>query len=287
MGWDDNGLPTERQSAELLRRSMRSVVAVRSRLSAAGPAAEAAHLDLAAEFHRALRPADQGRRKGVRASVALSRSVRRLVDDLRHHRQAIAARFAGRISSPAQERPRLPTGSPDIVGHRLSNRGRASGARRSRARGRLSSAALRSAGRRRRGNRDHPPRIAASLCGARRAPGRRTIPAAVRQARADAAVPLARAGAGPCPGRSRKRERHRDDLHLRRPHRRDLVAGAVAAGSRRDSVERHDTADRVGRAGLGDPGAGSRADAPTIRLRACRSPRLVPASSSCCASRGR
>ena len=40
-------------------------------------------------------------------------------------------------------------------------------------------------------------------------------------------------------GRSREGQRHRDDLHLRRPDRRDLVAGAVAAGARDHPAERH------------------------------------------------
>ena len=75
--------------------------------------------------------------------------------------------------------------------------------------------------------------------GARRASGRRALQAAVRQGRADAAVPRARARAGARAGRSRKGQRHRDDLHVRRHHRRHLVARAVAAGARGDSAERH------------------------------------------------
>ena len=90
--------------AELLRRALRSVAAVRPELSAAAGAAEAADLDLAPEFRRALPAADEGRREGVRASVALPRPVGRLVDDLRDDRQAIAARLADRVPAPAEAR---------------------------------------------------------------------------------------------------------------------------------------------------------------------------------------
>ena len=44
------------------------------------------------------------------------------------------------------------------------------------------------------------------------------------------------AGEGAPAGRSREGQRHRHDLHVRRSHRRDLVARAVAAGARRDPV---------------------------------------------------
>ena len=75
--------------------------------------------------------------------------------------------------------------------------------------------------------------------------------AAVRTGRADAAVSGARAGEGASAGRSRKGQRHRDDLHVRRHHRRHVVARAVAAGARRDPAERHAAAGHVGRGRLG------------------------------------
>ena len=52
-------------------------------------------------------------------------------------------------------------------------------------------------------------------------------------------------------GRSRKGQRHRDDLHVRRPHRRHLVARAEPAGARGHPAGRHAAAGDVGRAGLG------------------------------------
>ena len=83
-------------------------------------------------------------------------------------------------------------------------------------------------GRRRRGRRDrhHPSGAAAGLRRAGRASRRRALPAAVRPAGGDAALRRARAGGGASAGRPREGHRHRDDLHVRRPHRRDLVARA-------------------------------------------------------------
>ena len=82
--------------AELLRRALRSVAAVRPEFPASAGAAEAANLDLASQLRRALPPADEGRRAGVRTPMALPWLVGRLVDDLRDDRQAIAARIADR-----------------------------------------------------------------------------------------------------------------------------------------------------------------------------------------------
>ena len=52
-------------------------------------------------------------------------------------------------------------------------------------------------------------------------------------------------------GRSRKGQRHRDDLHVRRHHRRDLVARAESAGARGHPADGTLRRGDVGRAGLG------------------------------------
>ena len=88
--------------AELLRRPLRAVAAVRPGIRAAGEARQAADAGLAAELHRALRPADRGGREGLRAPVALSGPVGRLVDDLRDHRSPGAAGVAAGVPAPAQ-----------------------------------------------------------------------------------------------------------------------------------------------------------------------------------------
>ena len=87
--------------AELLRRPLRSVAAVRPVVPAARQAGQAADLGLAAELHRAVRPADGRGREGVRGPVAPPRAVGGLVAHLRHDRQAGAAGVADRVPAPA------------------------------------------------------------------------------------------------------------------------------------------------------------------------------------------
>ena len=107
-------------------------------------------------------------------------------------------------------------------------------------------------GRRRRRDRNDASRADSGLRRAGRASGRRAVPAAVRDGGGDAAVRRARAGAGARAGRSREGQRHRDDLHVRRHHRRDLVARAAACRCARSSSPTARCAPvDVGRAGLG------------------------------------
>ena len=75
-------------------------------------------------------------------------------------------------------------------------------------------------------DRDHPPR--ADPLGGRpdRAPRRRALPAAVRHHGHLAGLRRGDPGARAPGRRARQGRRHRDVLHLRRPHRRDLVARA-------------------------------------------------------------
>ncbi len=76
-----------------------------------------------------------------------------------------------------------------------------------------------------RGRRRHDQaRTAASLRGAGRASQRRAVPAALRPDGPHAAVRRAGADPQPSPGRPGQGHRHRDGLHVRRHHRRDLVA---------------------------------------------------------------
>ena len=121
---------------------------------------------------------------------------------------------------------------------------------------------------------------------ARRASRRRAVPAAVRAGGGHAAVRRARAGAGASAGRSREGQRHRDDLHLRRHHRRDLVARAGPAGARGDSAGRHAAAGAPGAApGWESIDAGARAAALRRAGRPVRGEGARARSSSSCASR--
>ncbi len=84
-------------------------------------------------------------------------------------------------------------------------------------------------------HRDHPARAAGRLRGPGGPSRRRALPAAVRHDGAHAAVRRRGAGGGPPAGRARQGLGHRHDLHLRRPDRRDLVARARPAHPRRSS----------------------------------------------------
>ena len=54
MGWDDNGLPTERRVQNYYGVTLRSFAALRSLVHGARPAAEASDLDLETKLHRAM-----------------------------------------------------------------------------------------------------------------------------------------------------------------------------------------------------------------------------------------
>ncbi len=85
-------------------------------------------------------------------------------------------------------------------------------------------------------HRDHPARAHPGLRRAHRAPRRRALPAAVRHHRDLAGVRRGDPGARAPARRARQGRRHRDVLHVRRPHRRHLVARAAAAGAARSSA---------------------------------------------------
>ena len=72
-----------------------------------------------------------------------------------------------------------------------------------------------------------------------------------------------------------------DDLHVRRRHRRHLVARAVAARPRRAPARRPLPLDRVGHRRVGDDRSRRVRRRPTTRWRACRRTRRARRSSSC------
>ena len=110
-------------------------------------AGQAAGFGVAAEFRRALPATDRRRREGVRASVALSRPVGRLVDDLRDDQPPGAARVAGVVPAAVAAGHRVSARGADAMGCRFPHRGRAGGARRSRAARRVSPHPLSARGR--------------------------------------------------------------------------------------------------------------------------------------------
>ena len=115
--------------AELLRRAMRSVVAVRRGLRATGGAGQGAGPDLPPQLHRAVRAAHAGGREGVRGALHPTRAVRGLDPVLPDHRRQRPGRVPAGL--PAQHRPRrgLPGRGTDPVGRDVPDRGGAGRAR--------------------------------------------------------------------------------------------------------------------------------------------------------------
>src|SRR5204863_5784529 len=91
--------------AELLRRALRPLVALRPSFPAARGRREGerADADLAAELRRALRPADRRGRGGLRARLATAGALGRLVGSLPHDRPALDRDLTDCL--PAQSRP--------------------------------------------------------------------------------------------------------------------------------------------------------------------------------------
>jgi hypothetical protein len=80
MGWDDNGLPTERRVENHFGVRCDPTIAFdQARRQEQGP-------DQPAQLRRAVRAAHRRGREGVRDDVAPARPLGRLGDDLRHHR---------------------------------------------------------------------------------------------------------------------------------------------------------------------------------------------------------
>ena len=102
---------------------------------------------------------------------------------------------------------------------------------------------------------------------------------------AHAALRCAGPGSGPSTCRSREGQRHRDDLHLRRHHRRDVVARAQSAGARHHPARRHAARAAVGNARVGVDRCRARRMPRTPSSSVCPSRKRAPGSSSSCAPR--
>ena len=190
MGWDDNGLPTERRVQNYYGvrcdptlpydRRLRAALRGRRRQVDEGGRPGA---DQPPQLHRAVRAAHRRRREAVRGALAHARPLGRLDPDLPHDRRRVDLHLAARV--PAQRRARrgLPGARADPVGRHLPHRGRAGRARRPRAAGPLPPRRLPPARRRRHRDRDHPSRAPPRVRRPRRAPRRRALPAAVRHDR--------------------------------------------------------------------------------------------------------
>ena len=125
MGWDDNGLPTERRVQNHFGVRCEPSLPYDPDFRPPEKPGKRRRLDLAAELRRAVRIPDGDRREGLRAAVAAARAVGRLDDDLPDDRARLPADLAARV--PAQPRPRrgLPGRSADALGRHVPHRRRA------------------------------------------------------------------------------------------------------------------------------------------------------------------
>ena len=241
MGWDDNGLPTERRVQNYFHVRCEPHAPLRAGPGPRdgrrrGPQAAAAP-GLARELHRALPRAHRRGREGLQGAVAAPRRSRSTGGS--STRRSTSAAAASRSSSfldlcrkghvyqveaptmwdvdfqtavaqaEVEDRPQT---------RRLSPTSRSG----SRAGGELR-------------DRHHAPRAAAGLRRRDRAPRRRALPAALRQARGDAALPRAGADLPERARRPREGHRHPDGLHVRRRDGRAVVARAGARRCGRSS----------------------------------------------------
>ena len=173
------------------------------------------------------------------------------------------AHLPARLPAPGAARPRLPQRVADALGRRHAHVGRPGRAGRPRAARGVPQARLHRPRRQPAAHRHHPSRAAAGLRGRRGPPRRRALPAAVRPAGHHAAVRRVRADRRPRAGPARQGHRHRHDLHVRRHHRRHLVARAVPARAGDRAARRPAAPGHVGRPRLGGHRPRRRAGRPT------------------------
>ena len=177
MGWDDNGLPTERRVQNYFGVRCDPVPALRPRIPAPRRARQRPDPHLPAQLRRAVRAAHRHRRAGLRGALAPPRLVHRLVAHLRHHRRAQPPGLPAGI--PPQPGPGrgLPERSPQPVGRHLPHRSGPGRTGRPGAPRCLPPLGLPSPRRQRPAHRHHPPRAAGRLrcCGG--PPRRPALPA--------------------------------------------------------------------------------------------------------------
>ena len=180
IGWDDNGLPTERRVQNYFGVRCDPSMPYDAAFVAAGHPAEGAVVDLPPQLRGVVPPAHRRRRTGLRGAVAPSGPVGRLDQHLHHHRPGVPAGLPAGVPAASGPRRGLHRGRSHAVGRRLPHRrvsGRARGPRTDR---RLSPSGLPPPRRRRRAHRHHPPGIAGRLRGGRGPPRRRPLPSTVR-----------------------------------------------------------------------------------------------------------
>ena len=280
MGWDDNGLNVERRvqlTATASRAIPRSPTTRRSSRPTSRPSSRSRSRGPTSSSCAARSPSSSSRRTSScgRAS-GLSVDWRQTYTTIGTKARRTSQRGFLQL---LRRRPRLSRRGADAVGRRLQDVGRAGRARGPRASRRVPPHRVHEDGRRRaRLHRDHPSRARSPR--ASRSSPTPTTRATSRSSAAPCGTPLferrgprRRARAR----RSREGVGHRDDLHVRRHHRRHLVARARAARP----VDR-----RSRRSHRPEPSAGRHRERGVVRdLRHARSRRRRPAWSRCSPSR--
>ena len=143
MGWDDNGLPTERRVQNYYGVRCDPSLPYEPGFEPPATPGQAADLGVAPELHRAVHAPHRAGRAGLRAPLEVPRSLGRLVDDLRDHRQARPEDLAAGIPAPAREGAGVPARGADAVGRGLPDGRRAGRTRGPRDAGRVSQDPLR------------------------------------------------------------------------------------------------------------------------------------------------
>ena len=236
--------PDRAPGADLLRGHLRPVAPLRPGLRAARGAGQGRRPGQPAQLHRAVPPAHRRGRAGLRGPVAAGGALGRLGPRLRHHRRQEPADQPAHVPAQPGAGRGLHVGGADAVGRRLPDGrgpGRDGGPRAERA----------------------PTTACASTTSRSRRPGPSCVAACValvahpdderyahplRLDRAHAALRGRGARAGAPPRRAGQGLGHRHDLHLRRRHRRRVVARARSADAEhRDPLGPHhrDTAARA------------------------------------------
>lgn len=125
MGWDDNGLPTERRVQNYFHVRCNPGLKYEPELSS-GPGKHrskvAAAADLPAQFHRALPAPDPGRRKELQGTVGPVGIVSGLDAGVLDNRPAVPKGGAAQLSRIVEQGAHLQRGSANHVGRGLPDR---------------------------------------------------------------------------------------------------------------------------------------------------------------------
>ena len=224
MGWDDNGLPTERRVQTYFGVSCDPSLPYDPDFTLPERARQGRHPGQPAQLHRAVPRADRRGRAGLRRPVAAGRALGRLAAHLRHHRrprrrtsQRMFLRNLARGEAYSSEAPTMwdVDYQTAVAQAEMEDRERTGAYHRLR----FDDIEIETT----------RPELVRRLRRPGGPPRRRALRRPLRHDGAHPALRRRGAGAGPPPGRARQGLRHRHDLHVRRRHRRGVVARAGPA----------------------------------------------------------